>query len=74
MKNEEISKDKLTITEPKPSSLGRSTIAVRQKESVTIDFDESTVQLHDFHYSFEEIIAIADQLRVLIAKKDLTFS
>jgi len=74
MKNDEISRDKLTITDPKPSSFGRSTIAVRQKESVTIDTKENTVQLHDFHYSFDEIIAIADQLRVLIAKSEPTFS
>ena len=44
MKNDEISKDKLTIIDPKPSTLDRSTIAVRQKESVTIELEENTVQ------------------------------
>lgn len=74
MKNDEISKDKLTIIDPKPSTLDRSTIAVRQKESVTIELEENTVQFHDFHYSFEEIIAIADQLKTISTEANLTFS
>jgi len=74
MKNDEIRKDKLTIIYPKPSTLDRSTIAVRQKESVTIELEEKTVQLHDFHYSFEEIIEIADHLRTISTEANLTFS
>ena len=42
-----------------------NTIAVREKASVQIDEKHSKVKMHDFTYTFEEIIAIAEKLKTL---------
>ena len=50
-------------------------IAVREKASVQIDEDCREVKMHDYTYTFDEIIAIADQLKSMKSlKKKLTFS
>ena len=50
-------------------------IAVREKASVQIDEDCREVKMHDYTYTFDEIIAIADQLKSMkSSKKKLTFS
>ena len=40
-------------------------IAVREKVSVQIDENRKTVNLHDYTYTFDEIIAVADKLKSL---------
>ena len=40
-------------------------IAVREKVSVQIDGNRKTVNLHDYTYTFDEIIAVADKLKSL---------
>jgi len=40
-------------------------IAVREKASVQIDKDHNEVKMHDFTYTFEEVIAVADKLKTL---------
>ena len=45
-------------------------IAVREKASVEIDEDYKEVKMHDFCYSFNEIIAVGKRLEELL-KKDL---
>ena len=40
-------------------------IAVREKASVQIDENHSEVKMHDFIYTFEEIIAVAEKLKTL---------
>ena len=42
-----------------------NTIAVREKASVQIDEKHSEVKMHDFTYTFEEIIAVAEKLKTL---------
>ena len=50
-------------------------IAVREKASVEIDEDYKEVKMHDFTYTFDEIIAVADKLQAISTpKKKLTFS
>ena len=50
-------------------------IAVREKASVQIDEERKEVKMHDYVYTFEEIIAVAKKLQYIISpKKDLTFS
>ena len=50
-------------------------IAVREKASVQINKERKEVKMHDYSYSFDEIIAIADKLKaVMPLKKELTFS
>ena len=51
-------------------------IAIREKASVQINQQNSSVKMHDFMYSFDEIIAIADKLKAIKAEdeKELTFS
>ena len=50
-------------------------IAVREKTSVQIDENHKEVKMHDFTYTFDEIIAVADKLQAIsIPKKKLTFS
>ena len=50
-------------------------IAVREKTSVQIDENHKEVKMHDFTYTFDEIIAVADKLQAISApKKKLTFS
>ena len=45
-------------------------IAVREKASVQIDRERKEVKMHDFCYSFNEIIAVGKRLEELL-KKDL---
>jgi len=40
-------------------------IAVREKASVQIDGESKEVRMHDFIYSFDEIIAVADKLKTM---------
>ena len=40
-------------------------IAVRQKISVHIDDKCKEVKMHDYSYTFDEIIAVADKLKTL---------
>ena len=50
-------------------------IAVREKASVQIDKNHKEVKMHDYTYTFSEIIAVADQLRAIMpAEEKLTFS
>ena len=50
-------------------------IAVREKASVQINEKCKEVKMHDYSYTFEEIIAIADKLRAIMpVEKKLTFS
>ena len=46
-------------------------IAVREKSSVEINEEDNEVKMHDFIYTFEEIVAVADKLKSM---KSLTFS
>ena len=43
-------------------------IAVREKASVEIDEDYEEVKMHDFCYSFSEIIAVGKKLEELLEK------
>ena len=43
-------------------------IAVREKASVEIDQDYKEVKMHDFCYSFNEIIAVGKKLEKLLEK------
>ena len=50
-------------------------IAVREKASVQIDKERKEVKMHDFTYTFHEIIAVADKLKAISpVEKRLTFS
>ena len=50
-------------------------IAVREKASVVIDEARKEVKMHDFTYTFDEIIAVADKLQAISTpKRKLTFS
>ena len=50
-------------------------IAVREKASVQIDEKRKEVKMHDFTYTFDEIIAVADKLQAIsIPKRKLTFN
>ena len=50
-------------------------IAVREKASVQIDKERKEVKMHDFTYTFNEIIAVADKLKAIMpVEKKLTFS
>ena len=50
-------------------------IAVREKASVQIDRERKEVKMHDFTYTFNEIIAVADKLKAISpVEKRLTFS
>ena len=72
MKNNEIDfiNDRFTIIDQ-----DQGVIAVREKTSVEIDEKLKEVRMHDFRYSFEEIIAVADKLKnVLPVEKRLTFN
>ena len=40
-------------------------IAVREKASVQIDGESEQVKMHDFIYTFDEIIAVADKLKAM---------
>ena len=46
-------------------------IAVREKSSVEINEEDNEVKMHDFIYTFEEIVAVADKLKSM---QSLTFS
>ena len=46
-------------------------IAVREKSSVEINEEDNEVKMHDFIYTFEEIVAVAYKLKSM---KSLTFS
>tara|TARA_Y100001951_G_C11131873_1_gene178676 strand:- start:258 stop:476 length:219 start_codon:yes stop_codon:yes gene_type:complete len=72
MKNNEIDfiNDRFTIIDQ-----DQGVIAVREKTSVEIDEKCKEVKMHDFTYSFEEIIAVADKLKnVMPVEKRLTFN
>ena len=43
----------------------RDVIAVREKASVQIDENHKEVKMHDFTYTFDEIIAVAEKLKTL---------
>ena len=64
MKNEQIDTtvDKFTVIDKLDET---NVIAVREKASVQIDEKHSKVKMHDFTYTFEEIIAIAEKLKTL---------
>ena len=50
-------------------------IAVREKASVQINKERKEVKMHDFTYTFNEIIAVADKLKAISpVEKRLTFS
>ena len=50
-------------------------IAVREKASVVINEARKEVKMHDFSYTFDEIIAVADKLQAISTpKRKLTFS
>ena len=50
-------------------------IAVREKASVVIDEARKEVKMHDFTYTFDEIIAVADKLQAISTpKRKLTFN
>ena len=50
-------------------------IAVREKASVQINKERKEVKMHDFTYTFNEIIAVADKLKAISpVEKKLTFS
>ena len=50
-------------------------IAVREKASVVINEARKEVKMHDFTYTFDEIIAVADKLQAISTpKRKLTFS
>ena len=50
-------------------------IAVSEKASVQIDEKRKEVKMHDYSYTFDEIIAIADKLQTISTpKRKLTFS
>ena len=64
--------DRFTIVDRECSE---GVIAVREKASVQIDKERKEVKMHDYCYSFDEIIAVADKLKaVMPLKKELTFS
>ena len=46
-------------------------IAVREKASVQVDKQKKVVKMHDYSYTFDEIIAVAERLKTL---NTLTFS
>jgi len=50
-------------------------IAIREKASVQIDEKCKEVKMHDYSYTFDEIIAIGDKIKVIKKElKDLKFS
>jgi len=50
-------------------------IAVREKASVQIDEKRKEVKMHDYSYTFDEIIAVADKLQAISTpRRKLTFS
>ena len=50
-------------------------VAVREKPSVEINEETKKVKMHDFIYSFDEIIAVGNKLQAISASnKKLTFS
>lgn len=50
-------------------------IAIREKTSVQIDQELKTVTMHDYSYTFDEIIAIGDRIRAINkATKSLKFT
>ena len=46
-------------------------IAVRERASVQVDKQKKVVKMHDYSYTFDEIIAVAERLKTL---NTLTFS
>ena len=48
-------------------------IAVREKASVQVDRQKKVVKMHDYSYTFDEIIAVAEKLKRLDST-NLTFS
>ena len=54
--------DKFTIIDKLDNT---STIAIREKASVQVDEDKKEVKMHDFIYTFDEIMAVASKLRTL---------
>ena len=64
MKNGQIDTtvDKFTVIDKLDET---NVIAVREKVSVNIDDERKEVKMHDFTYTFEEIIAVAEKLKTL---------
>ena len=58
-------KDKFSILN---NSNGNGIIAVREKPSVEIDGSNKQVKMHDFCYSFNEIITVGKKLEELLEK------
>jgi len=74
MKNDQANfiTDKFTIVNGVDNE---GVIAVREKASVQIDRERKEVKMHDFTYTFNEIIAVADKLKAISpVEKRLTFS
>jgi len=50
-------------------------IAIREKPSVEINKEKNEIKMHDFIYTFDEIIAVGNKLQAISASnKKLTFS
>ena len=46
-------------------------IAVREKTSVQIDKARREVKMHDFSYTFDEIVAVADRLKAIMPEEEM---
>ena len=46
-------------------------IAVREKTSVQIDKKRREVKMHDFSYTFDEIVAVADRLKAIMPEEEM---
>ena len=46
-------------------------IAVREKTSVQIDKERREVKMHDFSYTFDEIVAVADRLKAIMPEEEM---
>ena len=46
-------------------------IAVREKTSVQIDKERREVKMHDFSYTFDEIVAVADRLKAIMPEEKM---
>ena len=58
-------KDKFSILN---NSNNNGVIAIREKPSVEIDENYEEVKMHDYLYSFHEIIAVGKKLEQLLEK------
>jgi ATP-dependent Zn protease len=46
-------------------------IAVREKASVQVDKQRREVKMHDFSYTFDEIVAVADRLKAMMPEEEM---